>query len=93
MNRSITAIIAASALATLAVGHAEAGVDQENVKMCRAEMLTQMPAMENADQFKLRSIRGASVKKLSFDYKINEERHRVVCKVKRGEIVGIDWNK
>ncbi len=92
MIRQTITFIAPFAIALLISGDVQAGADQDGVKLCRAEMLTQMPALENAADIKFRSVRGGRLRHFTFEYKTTDGKQKAVCKVKRGEIVGIDWS-
>ena len=91
MFRTSLALIAPLALSATLASAAHAGSDQEAIDMCRAEMLTQQPTIENADELKFRSVRGSRVRQLTFEYRTEDGRQRAVCKVKRGEIVDVEW--
>jgi len=62
----------------------------EAIDMCMAELEAQT-AKVGTPVFKFKGMRGASVKKVKFTVRMNDNADTVICKVKRGEITEIEW--
>ncbi len=79
-------------VASLGVMSAPAIADTggEAIDMCMAELEAQT-AQAGSPEFKFKGMRGASVKKVKFTVRMNDDSDTVVCKVKRGEITEIEW--
>ena len=85
------AIAALSSAALFATTGAMAASTQENLELCQAAFAAE-PVLAGDDvTFKFKSIRGGSLKKLTFEMRTGDERETVQCAVKRGEIVDIAW--
>lgn len=86
MNRSML-IAAAFSLSALAAPAYAAG-DQASLDMCREALGAEA---QNAD-IDFKSIRGNSLRSVTFEVNDNGEISEVTCKVRRGQIVGLDWS-
>ncbi len=91
MSRTMM-IAAALSLPVLAAAPAYAGSDQTNLDLCRAELISQTAGDENAAEIEFKSMRGASLQTLTFEITTDGEASTATCKVKRGQIVGLDWD-
>ena len=90
MTRTTITVFAALGFALAASGNAFASGEQSDFQSC-IDALHQESA--NADaSFEFKSMRGVSLRRLSFEMKDGQTTKDVVCKVKRGAVVDVDWN-
>lgn len=90
MTRTTISAFAALGFALVSSGDAFASGEQADFQKC----LTALQA-ETADEsavFEFKSMRGASLRRLSFAMNNGEETKAVICNVKRGAVIDLDWN-
>ena len=90
MSRNIKIIAAAAAfsVAPFAVAPAFAG-SQADVNNCKTLISQDAKAAGASVSFKGSS--GAATKKYRFEVKSETDMKKVVCKVKRGKVLGLEW--
>ena len=86
-NKTIAVVASASFMLS---GAAFASSDQSDVQMC-LDAVNQATASESGVDVKFKSLSGGRVQKIAFVAKQDGEKHTVVCKVKRGEVIALDW--
>ena len=85
-------IIAALAAAVTLSGAAFASSDQKAVDLC-IESLSAATAESGPVEFRVKSLRGASVQSVKLEAKGDDDNSQTVtCSVRRGEIVAIEWD-
>ena len=89
MNRFAKTAIAALGFSIAAAGAAHASGEQKALEMCVDEIKTEAPS--EAASFVFKSMRGASLRSLTFEVKSENSTQEVVCKVRRGNVVGLNW--
>ena len=90
MNRTKISAFAALGFALVSSGNAFASGEQADFQTCLAAL--QAETAEMGDAFEFKSMRGASLRRLSFEMNNGEETKTVVCNVKRGAVIDLDWN-
>ena len=64
----------------------------DDIRSCQTALEEQTPdKFENAE-YDFKSVRGSGLKKLKFRIEVNNQRSGIVtCKVRRGDVVAIEW--
>ena len=88
-RRNLT--IVACLLALSVTGSALAKGLQDDANLCQAAFKAESDRRYDGAKFKFKSKRGAKLRRLSYQMKFAGQRYRVVCKVKKGEVVEIVW--
>lgn len=83
-------LITAAAIAFVLNGVAFASSDQAAVDLC-IENLEAATASNGDVDFRVKGLRGTSIQSVKLEAKSDDDRQTVTCKVRRGEIVSIDW--
>lgn len=90
MTRTTITAFAALGFALVASGNAFASGEQADFQKCLTALQAETADASAAYEFK--SMRGASLRRLSFEMNNGESTKDVVCKVKRGAVIDLDWN-
>ncbi len=89
MNRMIFSTVAALGLAFSFTGNASASGEQQDFQQCLSAL--QAEAADNTASFELKTMRGNSLRRLTFEMTKAGEKEAVVCNIKRGAVVNLDW--
>lgn len=83
-------LAAAATVSFVLSGAAFAASDQSNVGMCMNALNAATAAERNVD-VKFKSLSGGGVQKIAFEVNASGDKRTVVCKIKRGEVIALDW--
>lgn len=90
MVRSAFLALSAATLALSFGGTASAGT-KEDVAACHKELTEKGQDKYGDAVYTFKSVSGGALRKLVFEVISGEERNSVVCKVRRGDVVELDW--
>ena len=83
-------IAAVASVSFVLSGAAFAASDQSDVSLC-LDAVNQATASERDVDVKFKSLSGGRVQSIAFEARAGGEKNTVVCKVKRGEVIALDW--
>ena len=84
-------IVAGFAIALASLGVAAADT-QDDIATCRAAIAEQAPSDLDLSTLDFERVRGSSLRRLTFEVTRSDgEKVDIVCRVRRGDVVGIDW--
>lgn len=89
MTRTLASTVAALGLAFVFNGSALASGEQQDFQQCLDQL--QAEAADANAAFEFKSMRGASLRRLTFEMTTVGEKKTVVCNIKRGAVVNLDW--
>ena len=89
MTRTAYSVFAAFGFALAVSGSALASGEQSDFETC-LDAIEADSARKDAS-FVFKSMRGNSLRSLTFEVKTGDAKEAVICKVKRGAVVDLDW--
>jgi len=90
MKHIFSSVLAAIILGTIATAPVHAASNQAMVELCLLALETDKSSSTDAN-FRFKSVKGASLKRLKFVMTDGDIRKNVTCKIKGGEVVALDW--
>jgi len=85
--KTIAAVASASIVLS---GAAFAASDQSDVEMC-LRAVNQATASEHNVDVRFKSLSGGRLQNIALEAKTGGEKHIVICRVKRGKVIALDW--
>ena len=89
MIRTIVSTVAALGLSVAFTGSALASGEQQDFQRCLNQL--QIEAADSNAAFEFKAMRGASLRRLTFEMTTGEKTEAVICNVKRGAVINLDW--
>lgn len=82
-------ILAAAVLPVLALPTLAQAGTAEDISTCRAALAADAADKVDSPEFKFKGVKGSNLRRITFEEKTTAT--KVVCKIKRGDVVALEW--
>ncbi len=89
--RVILTIVACTFAMSVNNSASAAGATQDDANLCRGALTAGIQGKYDGATFKIKSMSGSALIKIKYRMRFNGERHIVICKIRKGEVIEIVW--